>query len=289
MESTHGPHLGRAERESLFLGALPHIDWAVRHVARRYRLNAAEEEDFGSETKLALIDNDYAILTRFEGRSSLRAYLLTVVQRRFLDRRRKTWGTWRPSPAAQRLGPRAQRLEVLLYRERLPLPEAIATLRAQDGDASEGELMDLAQRLPARVSRRVESLDEPQRPEPPARDERDPLASLHDSEVHERCQAALQRAVQAMSPDDRVVLRLCFEDGLKVADIARVRGLDQKKLYRRLEALVRALRRAVEEQGLTWADVGAWIERGQCHLRLPIGPAAGLSVVGPSSEEGRGD
>ncbi len=288
MESTGGSKLGRAERERLFLEALPHIEWAVRHVARRQRLSIAEEEDLGSEIKLALIDNDYAVLTRFEGRSSLRAYLLTVVQRRFLDGRRKAWGTWRPSPAALRLGPRAQQLEVLLYRERLPLSEAVATLRTRDSGASEDELVELARHLPVRTPRRMESLDEPERPEPPAPDAPDPLACLHDRELHERCQAALRCALQAMPPDDRVVLRLRFEDGLSVADIARARRLDQKRLYRRLDNLLLALRRSIEDGGLTWADMCAWIERGQCHLRLPFEPQAGFSVR-PSAEEGRGD
>lgn len=286
-----GPDPARAEREAFFLAALPRIEEAIRIVARRNRLSGAEAEDFGSEIKLALIENDYDVLARFQGRSSLRTYLLTVVQRRFLDRRRRQWGKWRPSPQAERLGPVALRLEALLYRDRLPLAEAVETLRLNLGvDETAEALVALAHRLPVRAARRTaESLDGPERPEPAAPVPDDPHAGLEARETAARCQAAVARAMAALAPDDRVVLRLRFEDGVSVADIARARRLDQKKLYRRLDAMLASFREVLERQSLAWDDVRAWIERGQCHLRLP--PPAGAEIGGavPSLREERGD
>jgi RNA polymerase sigma factor for flagellar operon FliA len=41
-----------------------------------------EADDFASHPKLKLIEDDYAILRKFQGRSSLRTYLTVVIERR---------------------------------------------------------------------------------------------------------------------------------------------------------------------------------------------------------------
>src|SRR5262245_481325 len=54
-------------REAAFLAALPAIADAVAHVARHHRLRAAERDDFAAEVHLAMIQDDYRILARFQG------------------------------------------------------------------------------------------------------------------------------------------------------------------------------------------------------------------------------
>src|SRR5262245_312075 len=68
----------RAQLEALFLASLPLIDDVVTHVVRQRRLSLAERQDFRAEVHLALIQNDYRILDRFQGTSSLRTYLVVV-------------------------------------------------------------------------------------------------------------------------------------------------------------------------------------------------------------------
>jgi RNA polymerase sigma factor for flagellar operon FliA len=104
--------------------------------------------------------------------------------------------------------------------------------------------------------------------------------------VAARCQAVIERTLGAWPPEDRVLLRLRFEDEVSVADIARRLGLDQKGLYRRLDRLLGQLRVAIEGEGIGWADVEAAIERGQCHLRLPAFPVEN-GPARPSNEEAR--
>src|SRR6185503_194492 len=101
----------RAELEQRFLSALSDIERVIRFIARRNRLGRAEEEEFAGEVRLAFVEDDYRILDRFQGNSSLRTYLTVVIQRLFLDYRQKLWGKWRPSAEAQRRGPLACRLE----------------------------------------------------------------------------------------------------------------------------------------------------------------------------------
>jgi RNA polymerase sigma-70 factor (ECF subfamily) len=71
-----------------FLGLVTHV---VNHAAdcRAIRLTASDREDCIADVFVALLDNDYAVLRRFQGRSSLATYL-TVVARRVVTRRLMT-------------------------------------------------------------------------------------------------------------------------------------------------------------------------------------------------------
>lgn len=89
--------------EAFFLAHLDLIEGVIRWVSRRHRLSPGDADEFGAHARLRLIDRDYEILRRFEGRSSLRTYLTTVIQRTFLDWRIAQWGKWRPSAIAERL------------------------------------------------------------------------------------------------------------------------------------------------------------------------------------------
>ena len=55
----------------------------VSFIGRRRRLAAHELEEFAAHVNLKLIEDDYAVFRKFEGRSSLRTYLTVVVQRCF--------------------------------------------------------------------------------------------------------------------------------------------------------------------------------------------------------------
>jgi RNA polymerase sigma-70 factor (ECF subfamily) len=67
-----------------FLGLVVHV---IRHTAksRSIRVATQDEEDLAAEFFLAIINDDFAILRRFRGESSLATYL-TVVARRVVVR-----------------------------------------------------------------------------------------------------------------------------------------------------------------------------------------------------------
>ena len=79
-------------QESLFLTSLPVIDEVTLSVCRRHRFSGPESEDFAAEVHLHFIDQNYEVLRRFEGRSSLPTYVTIVIQRQFLDYRNRLWG-----------------------------------------------------------------------------------------------------------------------------------------------------------------------------------------------------
>jgi RNA polymerase sigma factor (sigma-70 family) len=252
------PRHTQVKDEALFLANLPVIDAAIRQVCRRHHLTAAEADDFASEVRLHFIERNYEPLRRFEGRSSLRSYLIVVVQHLFLDYRNRLWGKWRPSAEAKRQGPLAMLVERLVTRDGWTLEQAAEILRTNHGvDVSEAHralYAKLTQRAPARQFVADVEADglESSSPAPDAnvlRAEQDFLAK--------RVQTALDRVRQTLSPTERLILKMRFEDSIAVADIARALHLNQKRLYRTLEQLLATLRRGLEAEGIDRDEAAA--------------------------------
>ncbi len=257
----------RRELEALFLSSLPTIESAIGHVVRRHRLTAFERDDFASEVHLAVIQHDYRILDRFQGHSSLRTYLIVVVQRLFIDHRRRAWGKWRPSALARELGPVALQLESLIHRDGRTVAEAVETLRYGGVTSStRDELASLAARLPARSPRRPRG--DAALVDIAASELASPETALDGETTAARTQAVVTEVLASLAAEDRLILRFRFEDGLSTASVARSMQLDQKNLYRRIDRVLARFRRALHRHGIEWADLRAVIARGQCDLRL---------------------
>lgn len=239
-----------------FLDAQPVIAAVIRDLGRRYHLSRDEQDDFSGVVTERLIEQDYAVLRRFEGRSSLSTYLRTVITRLFLDQRVKAWGRWRPSADAVRLGPTAVALERLLERQRLGLEEAIETLRARDATLDDEHLRALAARLPRRVTGR-RLVDDAVLSTLPASglapDEQ--LAAADAAHLATTIAAALRDIMATVPARDRLLLRMRYEQGMTVANISRALREEQKPLYRHLDRLLAGLRRALEDRGVSAAQV----------------------------------
>lgn len=242
--------------ERLFVENLRLIDDTIRLVCRRLHCSTEEREDFISQSHLKLIEDDYAILRKYAGRCSLRTYLVTVVRHQLYDFRRQRWGTWRPSAEAQRLGPAAVELDTLLHRDRVSRDEAIERLHASGRFAeTREELLRLAGKLPPHYPRIVEGeegLDDLAAPRAGA--DREVLTRERAATVRS-ARAALAASMQELSEEDRVVLRLRFQDGIKVPRIAQILGQDAKALYRRCDRLLQTLRGILERRGVSGASV----------------------------------
>src|SRR5438874_7414588 len=130
------------------------IERVIRFTARRQRLDESESEEFASIVKLKLVENDYAIIRKFEGRSHLATFVTIVVQRMLLDYRIHHWGKWHASAEAKRVGGPAVELEQLLHRDGRSLDEALAILRRNDESLTIESLRAIASRFPARKPRR---------------------------------------------------------------------------------------------------------------------------------------
>ena len=238
--------------ERVLLDNLELVDRVCGALCRLTGLDAADADDFTSWVHMRLVDDDYALLRKFRGASSITTYLTVVVASLMRDYRTQLWGRWRPSAVARRSGEVGTRLEVLLYRKGLPLTEAIQTIRASDPTISERSLAELAAKLPQRTPRHgVQTIsrealavpDEPRPSEPPA-----------------HLEQALRAALDALPPEDALIVRLRFWQNNSVSDIARTLNVSQKPLYRRIERIQAKLRDALTEAGITSEQAAELLE-----------------------------
>lgn len=241
--------------EELFRANLKLVDRVVAGVCRRSGLRGADAEDFASVVKLALMGNDYAILRAYEGRSSLVTFLTIVVQRLLAREWRRICGSWHSSAEAERLGDPAVLLEELLVRDGRSLDEAVPFVRALDPSLDRATVYKLAARLPQRVARaRFVVLSE----------DNDFVASeradarTSDAEARKTSEHAgrvVRETLATLAAEDRMLIRFRFGADLSVAETARMLGVPQRPLYRRIETLLRQLRQALESAGLNAAMV----------------------------------
>ncbi len=147
--------------EKLFLDNLKLIERVVAWACRTHYCRGEEAEDFAGQIKIKLVDNDYAVLRKYSGKSTLKTYLSAVVLNYFHDYRNHLWGKWRPSAEAVRLGEVAIKLEELVWRDSRTFDEACETLRINYKlDTPQAELDRIAARLPQKPPRRLVSEDE---------------------------------------------------------------------------------------------------------------------------------
>lgn len=239
----------------LFDAEWPAIERVLAWVARRHALDPDEAADFSAHATLKLMEDDYAILRKFRGGSRLSTYLTTVLHRLFLDYRIERWGKWRPSAQARRAGLTGVRLDRLISCEGFTAAEAVEILRSNDRvPESAAELLELARSLPVRAARRAlpeESLRD--REAEGATDQRC-LEGERRRALRSLCRA-LRGAVEALPAEDRLALRLRFEEGMSIAEIAGSLHLPAKPLYRRLARRLSELRTGLLAAGFDRGEV----------------------------------
>lgn len=239
--------------EAFFVEHLATIERVLSCVCRRQSMQRADGEDFSSWVKLKLIENDYAIVRKFEGHS-FAAYISVVIHRLLLDYRIQSWGKWHASAEARRQGEVGIALEVMLIRDGRSVEETLPALRRIQPDLSQADVQALAALLPARAPRaRFVDLG----------DVVDELAISADSiedapvarervRVWHRIREVVNTYFHGLEEEDRRTLRLRFGAGLSVADIARVLRVEQKPLYRKLDRHVAMLRKRLQLAGVRW-------------------------------------
>ena len=258
--------------KKLLLEHLELIDRVVRYIGRRHHLTKTDVEDLASLVRLRLIDRDFAVLRKFQGRSNLGTYLTTVVEHIYLDFCVVRWGKWRPSAAARRLGPTAVLLDQLVSREGLTFNEAISTLQINHGvTASWDDLHAIFVQLPTRTVRRFAAEEElaAVAGQVGARDRA--LEREDDVEVIERVESALAGILATLPARDQLLLKLYYEDGLSMAAIGELMRTPAKPLYRRLEEAITLIRGELRQQGIEAKDV----DRIVGHPALNIGRLLG--------------
>jgi RNA polymerase sigma factor for flagellar operon FliA len=243
----------------LYVEHLDAINRIAESLCRRNGIRGADAEDFASEVRLKLLQDDYAVLRKHRGACSTTTFLTVVISNLFRDHRIKLWGKWRPSAEARRRGEAAVLLEAAVYRDGRTFEEACGVLE-QHGrlNVRRDELRRLMTELPYRAPRRGvdEAVDVA---DVPATDSAD--GSVLGDERDQRLQAAkqaLDRAVAQLDPEDRLIIRMHFFEGLSIADVARGLGVAQKPLYPRIKRILETLSGALGAEGIG-AEYVEWL------------------------------
>lgn len=260
------------EAEELFLRELPLIEKVIGSSCRRGGLDRSEAEDVTGAIRLKLIENDYRVVRGYEGKSSLATWLTVVVQRFLIDYRNHRWGKWTPSAEATRLGACAVQLEKLLHRDGRSFEEACAIL-VEDGrfQTTRDELESMAARLPRRLPRpTTQSLEECEGARNIAAGEspEERLFAREKEALGVAASKTLDESIGAMDPEDRLLLRMRFDDEMSVAQIARSTGQEQRRLYYRLERLALSLRQALAAAGIDDAGMSELLRDGATTIRI---------------------
>lgn len=242
--------------DHLYLTHRPTIERILRFIAHRHRCDLDEARDFAGWARLKLIDNDCAILAQYQGRADIGSFLLVVVQRLFLDYRISKWGSWRPSAEAKRLGPLAVRFETLRVRDELSFEEAYQALRALDPDLEREVLDDLETRLPIRLPRRFEGEGVLQTVPDGAVAADTAMIEKETAARKRQAGTAVKELMDALEPQEQIILRLRFIEGMQIAEVARTLHVEAQPLYRQIDHLLVELRRGLAERGLRGEDLG---------------------------------
>jgi len=241
-----------------------------RRLCHRHRLSRDEAEDFKSYSLLKLMENNYAALRSFQGRSSLATFLTVVVHRLFLDYRVQKWGKWRPTAEVRKLGAVAVELDRLVNRDGQALPNAIEIVHASSGGAlSREQLFDLAGRLPLRQRPHFEGAEQLDLI-PTDGGVEEAVDGQERTRIAKRVGSVLTRALREMPAEDRLILKMRHEDGFTVREIATALHLDARPLYTRFEKCHRRLREILEKGGITWGEVRSILGWAGCDLEGAI-------------------
>lgn len=251
--------MSHPDLKALFVSHLPTIEKIVACLARRRRLHPDAAEDFSSWAKLRFIENDYAILAKFRGESSLSTYLTMVLAMLLREYHVQERGRWRPSAAAKRSGPLGIRLETLVHRDGMALAIVGNMLRSAGETAlSDRELAAIVSTFPRRTPIRPTESDA-------ALDYAESVDRADEALLYEeardeqaRVRKALYTALDVLDDEDRLIVRLRFMEGMSVAEVARALRVPQMPLYPRIKSALRRLRAGLEESGVSSDLVREW-------------------------------
>lgn len=264
------------------------IEAVLSYMRQAHRLSRDDGDEFSSWARLKLLEDDCAILKKFRGLSTFKTFIVTVIQRLFLDWRIREWGKWRPTADARRLGPVAIELERLVLRDQVDFEQAVDTLVSKGMALTRDECERVWRELPRRPAR----LRAPEEalaaiPAPPAAP--DPIVLDEQAVNAGRARAALADALPSLSPQEQLIIRLRFHDGITVARIAQLLGEDQKALYRRIEQILARLRASMTAAGVTADAVRDLLGNPVVELGAVFSAAEdGKAEIGPSTSSSAG-
>ena len=260
-------------------------DWKERVFKHWNHITALSVRRFGStsfaeEAVLAAIDglskNDWQRLKNYKGQASFKSYLSVLVVRLFEDYSRKRFGRVRPPTWITRLGGIWPKLFVALCLERLKVDWAIEVVSQQEQMQTKKYIENAAYTLLGKIPHCGENARET------SFDEHDETCQeiRNDSNIqyrpHEEKESALVIAAifsvicgddqevdisgihqkfkdlrVSLSPEERLLLKLHFQDGLNVTKAGMFLELSRFQVHGKMKRLMKRLRDEFDRVGLS--------------------------------------
>jgi RNA polymerase sigma factor (sigma-70 family) len=240
--------------EEVFLENLKYIEAVIARCSRCF--SPQDADDFGSHVKLKLCEDNYGVIRKFGGKggAKLKTFLTTTIVHALYDYRDHIWGKHHASAEAKRLGPVAVLLERLMVRDRYTFEEACEILRTNEKvQMSVAELSDIRTKLPNRVPKQVVGEGSLEDESAPDLGPEQQVLEKEKELIRRRVYMGLKRALDTLPTNDHLLIKLWLK--FSIAEIARIRNVDQKPLYRRMEKILGALRDALKHQGVHREDI----------------------------------
>lgn len=235
---------------TLFNQHLDTIHTLIGFISRQQHLRVEDAEEFSSLVKLRLMEDDFAVFAKFKGESSMKTYLNSVIYRFYLDFRNQQWGRWRPSTVTRDFGPLAVLLEKLVYKDGYAPSQAFEILRTNfQVNHTFGQLQELFEKLPRHnQTQDLEGLElEEFASSQPGQETL--LVEKENLQQRRHLAKALSAAKQRLNEEERYIIHMHFAQELSIATIARSLCCDQRRLYRRVEKILKKLGASLKRQG----------------------------------------
>lgn len=227
----------------------------IMQVVRRHESRDDRVSECFLHVCAALSDDGFRRLRSFrrDGPASFRTWLMAVVANLCIDWRRRQDGRVRPLRAIARLGELEQLVFRYIFVRGMPRAQCLQTLQPQYPELTESRLADINARLfglltpEQRFQLSVRAAGTQSRGPVSVDDEMTAHESTNapgpDAQAEEQQELAhLQSALARLPAPQRLLLRLRFEQGLTLAEVARLTGeADPFRAHRKVQAALAAL------------------------------------------------
>ena len=229
----------------------PHI----LHVAHRYENDASSVTDCYLFVCEKLSDNDFSRLLKFKpvGPAKFSTWLTAVVANLCIDWRRKRYGRRRAVRVVQQLPDLEQDVFHCLYESGMTRTECMHALRHRYGGITDRDIAKINSRIHSLLSSKQRwqlaarkgeeiSLSETNPEVQPGNEPTDPGPEVASLVQSEQDRERLAEAMAQLSPDERLILRLRYEQDLTLEEVARLMNFgDPYRARRQIEAAVATL------------------------------------------------
>jgi len=259
-------------------------DWKQKTVSHWQRMNSMAIRRFGEgalaeEAALFVMDGleagDWQRVRAFAGKASFTSYIMTLTSRLLEDFARKRFGRVRPPLWVKTLGGIWEKLFTALCLERLGLRDAVEVVSQRQFESKKDEIEDAAHELLGKIpdcgkktGGEVAYEDE----SPPEGNFNEGLVQNSTAEEREKqqlftiifeliCGKPEPRVPEDFSekfnllkinlkPEEKLLLKLCFQDGLKTTEAGKLLGLTRFQVHGKMRRLMARLKAEFERTGL---------------------------------------